>query len=67
MRLVEQLSHDAMPWMWGINGALGVFASVIVVAVSIWAGIDVSLMVAAGLYATVSPLGRSLAAAPITT
>jgi hypothetical protein len=65
MRLVEQLSDEAMPWMWGINGALGVFASVIVVAVSIWAGIDVSLMVAAGLYAIVSLLGRRLAAAPV--
>jgi hypothetical protein len=61
MRLVAQLSDQAMPWMWGINGALGVFASVVVVAVSIWAGIDVSLMAAAGLYATVAFLGRSLA------
>jgi hypothetical protein len=62
MRLVGQLSDEAMPWMWGINGALGVFASVLVVAVSMWAGIDVSLMGAAGLYACVSFLGRSLAA-----
>jgi MFS family permease len=62
MRLVGQLSDEAMPWMWGINGALGVFASVVVVAVSMWAGIDVSLMAAAGLYGGVAILGRSLAA-----
>src|SRR5262249_48170852 len=48
MRMVGTLSDEAMPWMWGINGALGVFASVVVVAVSMWAGIDVSLMAAAG-------------------
>jgi len=61
MRLVGTLSDEAMPWMWGINGALGVFASVAVVAVSMWAGIDVSLMAAAGLYAGVAILGRTLA------
>jgi hypothetical protein len=61
MRLVGVLSDEAMPWMWGINGALGVFASVAVVAVSMWAGIDVSLMAAAGLYAGVAILGRTLA------
>jgi hypothetical protein len=37
-------------WMWGINGACGVLASVSAVAVSMWIGIDTNLWIAAGLY-----------------
>jgi SAM-dependent methyltransferase len=51
MRLVERLSNDAMPWMWGVNGAWGVLASVIAVAISMWSGINTSLYVAIGAYA----------------
>ena len=52
MRLVRPLSERAMPWMWGVNGACGVLASVLAVAISIWAGIDASLHVAVACYAT---------------
>ena len=51
MRLVKRIADDAMPWMWGGNGACGVFASVLAVEVSIWSGIRTSLYLAAILYA----------------
>lgn len=46
MRLVERLSPDAMPWMWGVNGACGVLASVAAVAISMWMGIAMTLYIA---------------------
>jgi len=51
LRLVRPLSEGALPWMWGINGAAGVLASVLAVAVSMWAGISTSLYLAAAAYA----------------
>jgi hypothetical protein len=51
MRLVRRLSEDAMPWMWGINGACGVLASVVAVAISMWAGIHTNFTVALLAYA----------------
>jgi hypothetical protein len=51
MRLVGRLSDSATAWMWGVNGACGVIASVIAVAVSMWIGIDTNLLAAAVLYA----------------
>jgi hypothetical protein len=50
MRLVGQRSTTVTAWMWGVNGACGVLASVLAVAVSMWIGIDVNLMIAAALY-----------------
>jgi hypothetical protein len=38
-------------WAWGINGAFGVLASILAVAISIWVGIDANFWLAAGLYA----------------
>ena len=40
-----------MPWMWGVNGAAGVLATVTAVAVSMWSGISTSLYVATLAYA----------------
>jgi hypothetical protein len=54
MRLVGRLSDSATAWMWGVNGACGVIASVIAVAVSMWIGIDTNLLAAAALYATLA-------------
>jgi hypothetical protein len=51
MRMVAALSAPAMAWMWGVNGASGVLGSIIAVGVSIWAGIQVNLLLAAALYA----------------
>jgi hypothetical protein len=50
MRLVARLSPDATAWMWGINGAAGVLASIAAVGVSMWLGIHVNLLVAGSLY-----------------
>jgi len=41
-----------MPWMWGVNGATGVLASVTAVAISMWSGISTSLFVAVLAYAS---------------
>jgi len=51
LRLVRRISDDAMPWMWGVNGAAGVLASVSALWLSIWSGISTSLVVAACAYA----------------
>jgi hypothetical protein len=50
MRLVGRLSPAATAWMWGVNGACGVMASTIAVAVSMWVGIGANLWIAAALY-----------------
>jgi len=51
LRLVQRISDDAAPWLWGVNGAAGVLASVSAVGLSMWAGISVSLYLAAATYA----------------
>ncbi len=60
MRLVKRISDDATAWMWGINGACGVLAAVIAVAVSMWAGIQVSLYVGCALYLSLIVSSRVL-------
>jgi hypothetical protein len=62
MRLVRALGEGAMPWMWGVNGACGVLASVLAVAISMWAGIEASLYVAMACYALLPLPARLLAA-----
>ena len=51
LRLFRNYSSDCLPWMWGINGATGVLASVFAVAISMWSGINTSLLVAIACYA----------------
>ena len=51
LRVVRRISDDATPWMWGVNGAAGVLASVSAVAISMWTGISTSLYLATGAYA----------------
>jgi hypothetical protein len=50
MRMVGRHSDDATAWMWGVNGASGVLASIAAVAISMWVAIDANLFVAAGFY-----------------
>jgi hypothetical protein len=50
MRLVGRISPDATAWMWGVNGAAGVLASIVAVGISMWLGIHVNLIVAVVLY-----------------
>ncbi len=51
LRLVRRISDGATPWMWGVNGAASVLASVSAVWVSIWSGISTSLSLAVCAYA----------------
>ena len=51
MRLVGRHSDRITAWMWGVNGASGVIASILAVMGSMWLGINSSLFLAAALYA----------------
>ena len=57
------VSEEATPWMWGINGAFGVLASILGVLVSMASGIQTNLLLAAAAYLLVGGcatlLGRS--------
>ena len=61
MRLVSAISEDAAAWMWGINGACGVLASILAVAISMWVGIYANLVIAVALYAGLVIPARTLA------
>ena len=59
MRLVGRHSDRVTAWMWGVNGACGVIASVLAVMASMWLGITSSLIGAAVLYALLTvPMKR---------
>jgi hypothetical protein len=60
MRLAGARSDLALAWLWGVNGASGVLASVAAVAVSMWFGIHTNLWLAAGAYAAVAAAMRAL-------
>ena len=47
MRLVGRSSDRTAAWMWGVNGAAGVLASIAAVAVSMWIGTHANLLLAA--------------------
>ena len=59
-RQVERLDERAVAWMWGTNGALGVLASVVAIAISIWIGIETNLFIAAGCYLVLPVLATVL-------
>jgi len=61
MRLVGALSPEATAWMWGVNGACGVLASIAAVLVSVSAGISTNLLLAAALYALLALPAHALA------
>jgi hypothetical protein len=63
LRLVGRHSDRVDAWMWGVNGACGVMASILAVMGSMWLGIHVNLLIAAALYALLTLPMRQLAAA----
>ena len=65
MNLVGRVSPDATAWMWGINGACGVLASIGAVAVSMWLGIHANLILAAVIYALLTIPAHILARAEV--
>lgn len=60
MRLVEAIDARPTPWFWAVNGAAGVLAAGIAVAVAIEAGISTSLRIAAISYLLVGATGIAL-------
>jgi hypothetical protein len=55
MRLVQAHDRRPTPWFWGINGASGVLASVVAVAVNIAFGIHVTMILGALCYLALIP------------
>ncbi|MGC2638581.1 MAG: hypothetical protein WA294_15470 [Acidobacteriaceae bacterium] len=60
IHLVESIDERPTPWFWGINGAAGVLASVLGVVVSMSAGLNVTLLVAAACYLALIPVSFTL-------
>jgi hypothetical protein len=67
MSLVGRLSSHATAWMWGVNGACGVLASIGAVAISMWMGIHMNLVFAGVLYILLTIPARALARRAIST
>ena len=61
LRLVGRRAPALTAWMWGVNGACGVMASIVAVMVSMWLGIQVNLLIAAALYLALAVPMRTLA------
>jgi len=62
IRLIGRHSDQVAAWMWGVNGACGVMASILAVMISMWLSIDTGLVLAAALYLLLLVPMRSLAA-----
>jgi hypothetical protein len=60
MRFVAAVNPQPLPWFWGINGAAGVLASSVAVAIGIAFGIPVTLMLGGLCYLLVIPAGLVL-------
>lgn len=63
MRLVGQLTDVGAAWMWGVNGAASVLASVVAVGISMWIGISANLALAALCYLALAAPMRTLLSA----
>jgi hypothetical protein len=63
MRLISAVDRRPTPWLWGINGAMGVFASIVAVAISMAWGISVTLLVGAVCYLLLVPAARGIGSA----
>jgi hypothetical protein len=60
MRLALQRSPSIAPWLWGINGATSVCASVLAVVIAIGAGISAAFWVGALCYAVALLVTRTI-------
>ena len=60
MKLVESIGRGPAPWFWGINGAMGVLASVLAVMIGITFGIHVTMIAAAACYLLLIPAAVAL-------
>jgi hypothetical protein len=57
MRLVTAVDRAPAPWFWGINGATGVLASSLAIAISLAFGIYATMTISALCYALLVPAG----------
>ncbi len=64
MRLVSRIDPTPTPWFWAINGAAGVLASSLAVALSIAMGINTTLIVGGICYLLLIPAVLILGAEP---
>jgi hypothetical protein len=64
LRLVGRHCDSVTAWMWGVNGACGVMASILAVMISMWLGIHANLLLASALYMLLGLPMTYLAAAP---
>jgi len=55
MKLVSAIDDKLTPWLWGVNGAAGVFSSVVAVILSITFGIGTTLILGAICYLLLIP------------
>jgi hypothetical protein len=60
MRLVEAIDREPTPWFWGINGAIGVLASVLGVILSMSLGINATILISAACYLLLIPTSLAL-------
>ena len=60
MRLISAVDKRPTPWFWGINGAMGVLASIVAVVISMAWGISVTLVVGAACYLLLIPVSRGI-------
>jgi hypothetical protein len=51
MKIASGRSVQLTPWLWGINGATSVCASVLAVVIALGAGISATFWVGVGCYA----------------
>lgn len=57
LRRADAEAPEAVPWLWAVNGAAGVFGSILATVVSIHAGIRVTFLAAALAYGFVFAAG----------
>jgi hypothetical protein len=60
MRIVGAIDMRPTPWFWAVNGAAGVLAATLSVAVSILYSINASLWLGAACYLLLGPIGLAL-------
>ena len=60
MRLIAAIDPSPTPWFWGINGAAGVLASIVAVALSMAWGIGATLIVGSLCYLSLIPVSSAL-------
>ena len=65
MRLVETVDREPTSRFWGINGAIGVLAWVLAVAIGMYFGINVTMFLAGLCYLALASIASTLLAMSI--